>query len=151
MKFNNKKLILSDICSRCVYGVMVQILYHDEDDYGKPLKEIKEINRKLTSADIVNFAINIDKTIESIKPYLRPMSSMTTEEICAITNIIGEGFTYNDDILSICTEDIVKIPFQKINELINFLYARHLDFNHLIEKGLALEAPAGMYNKEDKQ
>lgn len=58
-------------------------------------------------------------------PYLRPMSSMTEEE---------EIF-YN-----------IKYPYIKNYEQVNWLNAHHFDYRGLIEKGLALEAPKGMYN-----
>jgi hypothetical protein len=118
---------------------MVQILYHDEDDYGKPLKEIKEINRKLTSADIVNFAINIDKTIESIKPYLLSMSSMTDEEqneLYCIDGVISVDFEF---------QPYQMVHLLKSHNVIDWFNKHHFDYRDLINKGLAIEAPAGMY------
>ena len=64
--------------------------------------------------------------IEDIRPYLRPMSFMTEEE---------QKFYY-----SALYTDIIRMEFYN---------SRYLDYNHLIEKGLALEAPEGMY-KIDK-
>ena len=66
----------------------------------------------------------------TIKPYLRPMSSMTEEEWTEYESMCdsfrGEEFC----------------------ELIDWLNEHHFDFRNLIRKGLALEAPEGMYKTE---
>jgi hypothetical protein len=67
MKQKDKELLLKDLTARMLYGVCVHIIYKEgEPCYGK-----------LTPRDIQWF---IDSKIENIKPYLRPMSSMTEEE-----------------------------------------------------------------------
>ena len=63
-------------------------------------------------------------------PYLRPMSSMTKEEKTTIARIA----TYTS---------IINIT----DEMLEFCCSRHLDWRGLIEKGLALEATEGMYEK----
>ena len=70
--------------------------------------------------------------IEEIKLYLRPMSSMTEEE----STTYEYSFLYSND-LRIYAE-----------EYIDWLNAHHFDYRGLIEKGLALEAPEGMYKTE---
>lgn len=62
------------------------------------------------------------------KPYIRPMSSMTEEE----------RNEYNDICQCRCHE-------KSAIRLTTLCYSHHLDINGLIEKGLALEAPADMY------
>ena len=68
--------------------------------------------------------VRYDESI-SIRSYLRPMSSMTEEE---------EKEFYN---LPFCDEQ----GYQRTD----WLTAHHFDYRGLIEKGLALEAPEGMY------
>ena len=125
----DKELLLKDLCARLPYGVIVntpkgngylcsinQTIFGNE--YG--------VNIKATKRDYFN-----DNEC-GIKPYLRPMSSMTEEEIkeygklCIIYDTSGT------------------VLFD-INGL-NWFNAHHLDYRGLIEKGLALEAPEGMYN-----
>ena len=77
--------------------------------------------------NIVDRFVNSQKSywdeIGTIQLYLRPMSSMTEEEIGEYTEIgITGGQNYD------------------------WLNAHHFDYRNLIEKGLALEAPEGMYN-----
>ena len=66
------------------------------------------------------------------KPYLRPMSSMTVEEKEELYQ--KTGFRIDDCILGLSTFD--------------WLNSHHFDYRGLIEKGLALEAPEGMYKIE---
>ena len=67
----------------------------------------------------------------NFKPYLRPMSSMTEEEIDRMWEIYDSGPA---------AESSVAVA--------GYLYERCLDCHHLIEKGLALEAPEDMYKTE---
>ena len=79
--------------------------------------------------------LNNKYPIEICYPYLRPMSSMTEEERIFYNNADLDGeFGYNP---------YVKIP---AIDIINWLNAHHFDYRGLIEKGLALVAPEGMYN-----
>ena len=61
-------------------------------------------------------------------PYLRPMSSMTEEE--------------REEYLHISLCDV--IDCEAWNE-VDWLNSHHFDYRGLIEKGLAIEAPEGMY------
>ena len=65
------------------------------------------------------------------KPYLRPMSSMTEKECEERIEIFGKY-----------------CPFDSSPMYIDWLLEHHFDFRGLIKKGLALEAPEGMYNIE---
>lgn len=73
---------------------------------------------------------SLSTIINSEEPliYLRPMSSMTDEEQKYRTELI---------------KDIKHGA--NIDKLEDFYHSRHLDYRGLIEKGLALEAPEGMY------
>ena len=68
-------------------------------------------------------------------PYLRPMSSMTEEEEKEICQFMKD---YN--LLS--GPDRAGVFCGKI---VDWLNAHHFDYRGLIEKGLAIEVPEGMY------
>ena len=71
--------------------------------------------------------------IEDIQLYLRPMSSMTEEE----------------EILFRCELPTkAKTDAQLVAMRMELFLKGHLDYNHLIEKGLALEAPESMYKEK---
>jgi len=65
---------------------------------------------------------------DHVKPCLRSLSTMTQKE----------KKVYDEISHHLCGEITAKT-------MIHFLNAHHLDYNNLIEKGLALEAPEGMY------
>ena len=71
--------------------------------------------------------------VEQIKPYLRPLSSMTEEEIK----------TYN----AFCSYN--GIDDSCVIDYMDWLNSHHFDYRDLISKGLALEAPEGMYETEN--
>ena len=73
-------------------------------------------------------------------PYLRPMSSMTEDEISEFQKR-----------LKIIQDVEQALHFCNTVESIDWLNAHHFDYRGLIEMGLALEAPEGMYNKEEPE
>jgi hypothetical protein len=120
MTQEEKQLLLRDLCTRLPYGTIVRNYATDEDDV-------------LTYSLLEDFEI---VGLESIKPYLRPMSSMTEEEIFEFIQI-------SDSVLRIGEKKSTCILSL---EQMDWLNAHHFDYRGLIDKGLALEAPEGMYN-----
>ena len=118
MTQEEKQLLLVDLCARLPYGVKA----NSRD--GKKIITITPIG-------IANF---MSGAIDIIKPYLRPMSSMTEEEekeyerLANRTIVNSVGFVYFD-----------------ATELLDWFNKKMFDFRGLIEKGLALESPEGMY------
>ena len=121
MTQEEKSLLLKDLCSRLPYGVCVHVRYKTgEPCYGK-----------LTPRDIQWF---IDSNIEVIKPYLRPMSSMTEEEDKEYAEVVvkSQNCSYENN--------------ESATTMVNDWYlSKGFDVRGLIPKGLALEAPDGMY------
>ena len=147
MTQEEKQLLLTDICIRLPY-----VTYYDLSYYGHKtravLQEFIATKEPLKSLVKVN---TIVKPIpyENIKPYLRPMSSMTADEK---DELYDWGWDVNgDDIYSGGSTDADNVyqTYQKNLRdawwLINWLNAHHFDYRGLIEKGLALDAPEGMY------
>ena len=116
MTQEDKELLLKDLCARLTYDVLV--LNKDGDVESFTWQELKEFGDGYIS-----------------KPYLRPMSSMTKEEEKEYINIDNLSYT--------CPMDYAHFPAFK---RIDWLNAHHFDYRGLISKGLALEAPEGMYN-----
>ena len=123
MTQEEKDLLLKDLCGRLCYGVKFGI------GLGKLGKyDLVEINTKKGK---VLFGHGLYTDLETCRPYLRPMSSMTEEEK-------GEYDVF-------CCEPYLGIDETTASNFINWLNAHHFDYRGLIEKGLALEAPEGMY------
>ena len=135
MNTQDEELLFKDLCSRLAYGVIV----NNNGNQGKLLS----IEANPYIGKIVNLIILSDSRtadyISNIKPYLRPMSSMTKEEYEDLSN-----FSELD-----CGHDLVKTNLFEtegvwsgyffLSSLIDWLYAHHFDFCNLIERGLAID------------
>lgn len=121
MKQKERQLLLKDLYTRLFYGEIQAI----EDDEYEPCT--------ITEYDGDDFIDDEGWThrLGEFKPYLRPMSSMTEEERKEYKHLIAFSGS----------------PDGSAN-LIDWLNAHHFDYRNLIEKGLALEAPKGMYKEK---
>jgi len=131
MSNEERNLLIIDLTSRINYGVIC--LIERVDDFG-PIHR----DEKLTGFCFddrggfyfeVSGGLGIDFA-EKIMPYLRPMSSMTKEE-----KETYEMFFNEDGLLD-----------TSVDTYVDWLLEGHFDWRGLISKGLALEAPEGMYN-----
>ena len=129
MTQQEKELLLEDLSARLPYGVIV----HTTVDGGGTVLGVYK-DRVFTTCEEYNK--HNDYPVECVKPYLRPMSSITEEEkkelghSCKYIGFNGNIVTYGDEMCY------------------TWLNAHHFDYRGLIEKGLALEAPEGMYKTE---
>ena len=78
-------------------------------------------------------------------PYLRPMSSMTEEEKDKLYTAM-DWYGRIDENGNVDTKGQDKVYRETFYDYTDWLNAHHFDYRGLIEKGLALEAPEGMYN-----
>lgn len=149
MTQEEKGLLLKDLCGRLPYGVVCIGITYDLDDDGEKYIDVKvkstltEIhNYKLETAS-VRLGLISSCRLETIKPFLRPMDSMTEEEKEELSQISEE---YLND-WSIADNNLLKwkIDAKVSSRRAEFYNSHHLDWNGLIEKGLAIEAPKGMY------
>ena len=109
-----KDLLLKDLCARLPYGIKCSFGVDDA------VYEITGINPTCCGASEiqathVKSGINGDFKLNSCKPYLFPMSSMTKEQ-------------YNQYIK------------YSAYEALDWLNKNHFDYRGLIEKGLAIDA-----------
>jgi hypothetical protein len=88
------------------------------------------------------------------KIYLRPISSMTEDEMDKLFDVLHIDKDGNDEDW-IKINDVLGIKFffptgkwvENVAEAYDYLNSIHVDYRGLIEKGLALEAPEGMYKQ----
>ena len=127
MTQEDKELLLKDLCGRLPYGVKVKYAIPTLlVSVKKPTLLVSVRNdsdgiKVITEDTYIEYIYNI----EDIKPYLRPMSSMTEEEY-------KESCCVNE-----CThlDDGSEVPCMAY---IDWLNAHHFDYRGLIEKGLAI-------------
>ena len=144
----DKQLLLKDLCARLPYGV--KILHEGWDsDRGCEYETIEDLigidDRfiyTLWRGERDKHSILEPLSITDYKPYLRPMSSMTKkekEEYYSFYFVAAIPIHFADEIVP----NRIDIPNY---EVFDWLNAHYFDYRGLIEKGLAIEAPEGMYN-----
>lgn len=142
MTKEDKELLLKDLCGRLPYNVKVNI-----KSYDKPVTLQCITNNNSSYFKIEEIGYDFRTWEEDIKPYLRPMSSMTRQECTQLSVLLPRYFIVTPEHLS-CLEHINGgiINFEVLDTIIDFYNSHHLDWRGLIPKGLALEAPKDMYN-----
>ena len=134
-----EKLFLIDLSSRVHYGVLVEQTWFPTylADKVQCLKSVQNNNIVTLCWRFKDEAV----PVYEIKPYLRPMSSMTEEEKKEYDELCDNCLERDSVDYNISTLDRTQLVF-----VIDWLYEHHFDFRGFIEKGLALEAPEGIYN-----
>ena len=120
----DKDLLLKYLCMALPYGVKL----HVKGEYHKYHK----LSSVDVDAELIYYfeGLNLyDQWFGNCKPYLRPMSSMTEEEIKEFTSIHENVFVVGKNIYTA----ILDI------DSINWLLEHHFDFMGLIPKDLAIE------------
>lgn len=133
MTQDEKDLLLKDLCARLPYSVKLSVQSWDE-------REMEYIDRVdvLYSANgdeyIKTVSEDYDFSIEDIKPYLFPLSSMTEGQNKEYNSIIYfDVEPYNERYFEAIDVD----SFEKLQD---FYHKNHFDYRGLIEKGLAIDA-----------
>ena len=156
MKPEYKKLLLKDLCERLSYGVKFHY-FPDADSKGvETIGTATCWDGDFQCVETRQEGFNV----ENIKLYLRPMSSMTEEEAKDMFGVMFDGELIKSEIET----DRVRYVwlqndrqcihtvffFNKVYgiEQLDWLNAHHFDYRGLIDKGLAIEAPEGMYKTE---
>lgn len=141
MTQEEKELLLKDLCARLPYGIMCQT-----DEHGK-IHKLKGINKH---KGIWWYEFDGFRNIKPPKPYLRPLSSMTEEEKRDLSSKYNWSIMGNDISIRYHSEgywdDDTECPTNEYLKLFDWLNAHHFDYRGLIDLGLALVAPEGMYN-----
>lgn len=165
MTKEEKQLLLIDLCARLPYGFEAHIIGDGFYDEREPYD---------TNLSIPNHRLVIDLYTDNgltVLPYLRPMSSMTEEELREFAELKFK----NDDIWEIDEFPEMKFGFKGFINIqcrnrnsgdtwiyqvttrtpletywgIDWLNAHHFDYRGLIPMGLAFEAKEGMYKSKE--
>lgn len=129
MTQEDKKLLLQDLCARLPYSVKVK---HLLDTYPS---DLLCIDAEKNVVYVNHYGREGKYKIECIRPYLRPLSSMTEEE----------KYQYEKTQWEYQAEYCAPEYFDGLDSY-DWLNAHHFDYRGLIPKGLALEAKEWMYN-----
>jgi len=132
MTQEDKELLLKDLCARLPYKC----------NY-KASKKITHWNKLTLSTGTIDKII--DDYYDEIKPYLRPMSSMTEEEFDKLKEYSGLKYDHQLDLASFqngaykCLDFYLsEVPSYVVILVFDWLNKNHFDYRGLIEKGLAI-------------
>ena len=166
MTQEDKKILLKDLSARLPYGVIANFTLGDIS-----------FNERVSSVFVDECSVQVyvkqgflkcpldgdsEIKLSQVKPYLRPMSSMTAEEREEIEVFIcDEWFVDDDKATKVDSEGFIEflsnydcsgIYPEFCGQYVDWLLSHHFDYRidpstgkTLIESGLALEAPEGMY------
>ena len=117
MKQEDKELLFKDLCARLPYHVRVKVWLK----IGTTEEGFLDLEHNY--ADVLQDAFYHNE-IKEIKPYLRPMSSMTEEENKRYDDILTKMYYHEKSTLG---------------DISDYLNSIHVDYRGLIPKGLAIE------------
>ena len=158
MELADKILLTSDLSSRLLYHPLCKL-----EGYDKPCKlisiEVDDIDGVLLDFVMENEDDTIQVYINEVKPYLRPMSSMTEDEenvlfsLCRFyTEEDWEGKKREAYGIEIASRPDPAYSYDNSFNLygvdmgvIEWFNVNHFDYRGLIKQRLALEAPQDMY------
>ena len=115
MTQEDKQLLLQDLCARLPYHVRCKVWLK----YGTT--EEGPLDLQHNYGDVLRDAFFYHE-IKDIKPYLRPLSSMTEEEKVKLSLSQIYAFVHYNEVAKI-----------------DWLNKHHFDYRGLIDKGLAIE------------
>lgn len=154
MTQEEKQLLLKDLYARLPHKVLCSVtkkgvvrkLKPMNSGISMPVNQVCDITLiKTLNTDIINDFVN-DNIV--LKPYLRPMSSMTEEERKELSTILNYEFYVDDDFALVAEDDRHRIRLELCEGYIDWLIAHRFDLRGLIPMDLALKATKDMYKTE---
>lgn len=139
----NKELLLRDLCARLPYKVKIKFVFNKDIEKINNLIYVSNNEQSyihnscmILTEDNIKYVFN--DWLDECKPYLRPLSSMTEEEVKEFYDVerINAKVGYIKPTLN----------WHFTINGIDWLLKHHFDFRGLIPMELALEALDGMYD-----
>lgn len=126
MSESDRKLLLIDISARLPYGLICQVSYKEDGTWHK-----KDMIMEGVFPEESYFTTDRGSTYSNeLKPYLRPLTSLTEDELKEYNSFSSYGAS------GVSNEfRIIRVP----NFLqLDWLNANHVDYRGMIEKDLAI-------------
>lgn len=149
MKQEDKILLVKDLCSRLPYGVRV---CHMTSEFSGVLHNMSVLHMYEGNDDsdkydsIVDYVADIDffgdgyqYEVEEFKPYLFPLSSISSEQLKEVSEILGKEVEVFDNYLNIVDHTRNTFSYLELDALFDWFNKNHFDYRNLIEKGLAID------------
>lgn len=156
MTDDRTQLMYEDICKRLPYGVKVCVKVWNEESCESEMKALPVYSLNTDGYFTVETDYElIQIAADGIVPYLRSVSSMTDAEMDRLFDVLGvEKDGGGEDWIKI--NDVTGIKFflqsgrwmEEIDRALSYLRSIHIDIYGFIAKGLAIEAPSGLYGED---
>lgn len=133
---NSKQLLLKDLCARLPYGVKIELTWW-------VMGEGTCINTTL-EPDHIEQLLNDEDGDTEIKPYLRPMSSMTEEEFTNLKEYSGLKYdqldlaSFQNGTYKCLDFYLSEVPSAVVIKVFDWLNRYHFDYRNLIPMDLAI-------------
>lgn len=129
MTNEDKQLLLTDLCARLPhYKIICKI-----GEYSDYVLSGIDLSNKSQPLIIELYEEHFPASLEHVRPYLRPLSSMTAKETIEwYETTLGQRW----------------VTFDNVERCVDWLLEHHFDFRGLIQMGLALEALPEMYKTQ---
>lgn len=156
MTQEEKELLIKDLSTRLPYGVKCNVWYGPKspalNEKDKYIDDILETINPQKGICTFHTAIGYDFgdfPVEHVKPYLRPMLSMTEEE----KEELRQEHIKDEKLFAECLKKAANGDSSMRGKVVPHFAAdwcnkNHFDYRGLIPIGLALEAPEEMYKKD---
>ena len=149
MKQEDKILLVKDLCSRLPYGVRI---CHMTSEFSGVLHNISVLHMYEGNSDsdkpdsIVDYIADIDffgdgypYEVEAFKPYLFPLSSISSEQLKEVSEILGKDVEIFDNYLNIVEHTRNTFSYLELDALFEWFNKNHFDYRNLIERNLAID------------
>ena len=144
MNKENKDLLLRDLCGRVPYGVKISVQSWDEREmeYVDRIDVLYSVNG---DEYIKSVNEDYDFSLEDIKPYLFPLSSISEDQKYDFYCRFIENDCNFDDFKKFYLYNgmwrrKLLTSLYDIEAIIEWFHKNHIDYRGLIEKGLAIDA-----------
>ncbi len=146
MTQEEKELLLKDLCARLQYKLHCRVFKLNGD-----IKENDDVLYGVVGDNVMTLKSDKDECLMyyQIKPYLRPLSSMTEKEFLTIYDMcwpkdLEFKSSYGSYWRDFKTNKYIPDFMYNSNQL-DYLTSHHFDYRGLIPMGLALNATENMY------
>lgn len=153
MNKGEESLLLKDLCERIPYGVKVIVPSLGDKIYT--LKAVRIEDGCIVACEMGDNG-EISMPIECVKPYLFPLSSMSTSERNEIVDLLGCDFPWSISegklawtVGGSVESELFELTIDQLERLMYIFNSRHYDYRGLIGKRLANDATGlGIYKEE---
>jgi hypothetical protein len=138
MTQEDKELLLKDLCARLPYKQKIKVssLWNKNKEVEEDI--VDTVYCVMPDGYINTETIDSDIPLDDVVLYLRPLSSMTKEEEAELGNYVAASMFASQN-----KNPLVQLTREAL--FADFFNKHHFDYRGLIDDGLALEAPEGMY------